>query len=286
MITLDVESWGTLLGQIGATPSPWRFDGHLSAGPPEWQIKLSAEGIEVDLDEVEIDPSTGLYLFKGQQVLIYIKYTRLPRETLLYDKEKSRRFHFRDCRTIQRMKDENRFQRYVAISRLDGLFPVISEEKETGEERELEAPLGPCKNCLSEANYQSYADRSERRQAIWERFAIEEFFATYSSAISYIPVDCCSAIDPSKYAVDWRQKSHEVRTRARWICSECHVRLERHRRLLHVHHVDHDKSNNWLHNLRPLCVLCHQAQPHHARMYVSVADAQRIKELRREQELN
>ncbi len=134
-------------------------------------------------------------------------------------------------------------------------------------------------------NYQNYANRPQRRKQIWSDFAIEDFFSVYSSAISAIPIESCIAIDASKYAKDWATTSQEVRVRANWRCAICDVQIRHHRRLLHAHHVDRDKSNNWLYNLKPLCALCHKEQPGHTTMYVSVKDRQIIEELRREQGL-
>lgn len=282
---MEVNGWSGLLQRIGAPLSDWRYVGPTSAAPPDWKVTLAQVGIEVGLDEITIDQSTGLYLFKGQQVLIYIKFTMRPREVLEHDRNASPRFHFRDCRTIQAMKDQDRYQRYVAIARTDGHFPVVSREI-TGEALELEARLGPCKNCLTATDYKGYAQSSPRKRAvIWDRFSIDEFFAMYSSFISHIPIESCSAVDPRRYSADWEAKSEEVRSRADWKCSICHVHLGRHRRLLHVHHKDRDKQNNWRHNLQPLCVMCHRSQPGHKNMYVSATDTATIRRLRREQGL-
>lgn len=277
--------WSMLLASIGAVPSTWRYAGQQVRSAPAWQITLAQTGIDVSIDQVEIDQGTGLYLYKGQQVLIYIKFTRRPREVLEHDKSNSPRFHFRDCKTIQDMKERDRFQRYVAISRTDGYFPVVSEEQ-FGGNHELEARLGPCKWCLRETDYQGYARADKRKQhRIWDQFSIEAFFATFSSSISSIPIDSCSAVDPDEYAPDWAAKSFEIRERAGWKCDGCKVSLLTHKRLLHAHHVDRDKQNNWRYNLRPLCKLCHRAQPGHKTMYVSFAETETIRRLRTEQGL-
>jgi hypothetical protein len=278
------QGWGGLLAQIGAVPANWTFSGVRASSPPQWLVTLEETGIDVSLDDLEVDPSTGLYLYKTQQVLIYIKYTRREKVLLETNKQDSPRFHFMDCKTIQTMKQRNLFQRYVAIARTDGLFPVVSQEQD-GAELELEAKLGPCKNCLSEVDYKDYDANPRARGMIWKNFSIEEFFSTFSSSISAIPADSCVAIDSARYAAEWPQISEEVRARAGWRCLECKVDVASDRRLLHVHHVDRDKTNNWRHNLQPLCLLCHREQPGHKTMYVSFAAEQRIVELRRTQGL-
>lgn len=284
MTAASPDGWGALLGQIGATPSEWRFAGLTASTLPDWQIQLAGSGLDVSLDDITIDHSTGLYLFKGQQVLIYIKFANKPKDVLEHDRDSAPRFHMRDCRTIERMKNENRYQRYVAIARTDGRFPVTSRELD-GTAHDLEAWLGPCKNCLGELNYKRYRDRRGERQQIWSDFSIEEFFTLCSSSISTIPIDSCSAVDPRQYAENWSQVSEQVRQKAGWQCGQCRVLLNRNRRLLHVHHIDRDKTNNWQSNLLALCILCHRAQPQHANMYARYEDELLIKRLRQEQGL-
>lgn len=281
MLNTD-QGWNKLLNQIGAERSSWEYRGARPNSPPEWLVTLAEIGIEVGLEDLEVDQATGLYLFQGQQILIYIKFTRREKVVLETDKHNSPRFHFMDCKTIQNMKEKNLFQRYVAISRTDGLFPVVSREQDNME-LELEAHLGPCKNCLTTIDYKGYAVSKHAKRGIWNNFVIEDFFATYSSSISAIPIDSCRAIDSVRYADEWPRVSEEIRSKAGWRCAKCGVVLISHRRLLHVHHIDRDKSNNWRHNLQPLCLLCHREQPGHNKMYVSYDNEQRLLELRRTQ---
>ncbi len=277
--------WPALLDSIGASPARWEHATRSRGQIPAWHIELQSIGLDVQLDDITIDRSTGLYLYKGQQVLIYIKYTYKTAEELRTSKQTAPRFHFLDCKTFERMKEANRFQRYVAIARTDGLFPVESQELDRTRVP-LETPLGPCRNCLEARNYKRYADeKKESRNRIWESFAIPDFFAAYSTQISAIPLDSCDALDPKAYASDWEDHSHRVRADAGWRCSECRLDLSTRKQLLHAHHVDRDKTNNWRWNLRPLCCLCHHAQPGHDKMYVSVEARSAINTLRAQQGL-
>lgn len=276
------EPWAELLARVGAEPARWRSDDVLPTLEPAWRVQLSTTGVDVSIDDIETDVGTGVYTYQGQQVSIYIKDTRRPQEVLEV-KETAVRFHLTDCRTIARMKEENRWQRYVAIARRDGLFPVFAHELD-GTVHELEVELGVCKNCLGSLNWREYSDApSSQRQRIWTQFSLASFFEHFSSQLAIIPRDSCSALPDSLYTTDWQAVSLRVREAARWRCSSCNVELRDARQCLHVHHRDGDKSNNRDANLQALCAVCHAQQPGHRSMFVAPSVRARIVALRVEQ---
>lgn len=145
---LDIEfpQLQELVRKMGATPIRWESDLE-QLEPPDFIVELGTTGIEIPLSDVET-LENGLLTYRGEQVLLYIKDTRQERETLLYDAEKSRRFHVADCETLDRMRHEHRFDRYVVTNRRDGLFLVDALASEDGTIEEMEAPLKVCRNCL------------------------------------------------------------------------------------------------------------------------------------------
>lgn len=242
-------------------------------------VSLRSSGIDVGIQDIEID-ERGLFGYRGQRILIYIKDTRQTAQVLLHEKQNSRRFHFKECKTIVDMREANLFQRYVAIARDDGLFPVIAQELD-GMHHDLEAPLGPCKYCLSELNYHGYADRGVKgRDQIWSAFSIPAFFAEYSSTIAVLPQDQALVTEPDNYTADWPEISKRARERARWRCSRCAVDCGSDKNLLQVHHLNGIKRDNTAANLMVLCLLCHAAQPQHQNMHVRPADVRRLLELK------
>ena len=155
---------------------------------PDFLVELSGIGIEIELHEVE-GTDEGLLKYKGQHVLLYIKDTRQDRQTLLYDPESSRRFHIADkCQTLQDMRTDNRYDRYVVTNRTDGLFVVDAETGTRGQTEEIEAPLQVCKNCLKALQHESY-DRQPpmRKWQIWKSFSINDFFSQHATHFSNKP---------------------------------------------------------------------------------------------------
>ena len=59
--------------------------------------------------------------------------------------------------------------------------------------------------------------------------------------------------------------------------------LSDNKKLLHVHHINGNKSDNSRDNLRVLCADCHKKQPHHGHLSITRDETQIINEYRRQQ---
>jgi hypothetical protein len=248
---------------------------------PDFLIELSETGIEIELHEVE-GTDEGLLVYKGQHVLLYIKDTRQDSHTLLYEPENSRRFHIADkCKTLESMRADNRYDRYVVTNRKDGLFLVDAEDGFRGHTEEIEAPLQVCRNCLKELDYKQY-DRQppSQKKQVWRSFSIEEFFAEFSTHFLAKPKYTDNSFPSGGYTSDWEAISTRTREAVHWICEECGVDLKCHKSLLHVHHKNGIKSDNSPNNLETLCAVCHGEEPAHGRMHVSQSGVQTINRLR------
>ncbi|MBK7908671.1 MAG: hypothetical protein IPJ78_19275 [Gemmatimonadetes bacterium] len=281
-LTPTTATWRELLALVGAKPIEWSSAPSLATLEPEWRVRLSTTGVDVSIDEIEIDADAKVYTYNGQQVSIYIKDTRRPSDVLKV-KETAVRFHLTDCRTIVKMKEANRWQRYVAIARRDGLFPVFAHELD-GTVHEIEVELGVCKNCIGSLDWKNYRQvTGTQRERLWRQFTLQEFFEHYASRLSIVPRESCSALPDSLYTADWQAVSLRAREKAGWRCASCRVDLRSARQCLHVHHRDKDKSNNRGVNLQVLCAVCHAQQPGHHSMYVAPAVRERILALRTDQ---
>lgn len=238
--------------RMGAPLTPWTSRSPLPKWKPITRVIGKSLGEVVPLD------GHGPLVHEGQQVLLYIKDTRLNRRTLLDDPENSRRFHISECRTIERMRLNSRFERYVVTNNISGVFKVESTDPHTGEVEDLKAELYVCKNCLDTLGLAS--DRSN-----WPEFSISGFFRDYETFFSSYPGHSDVTTPRGGYPRNWKQISSGYREQMDWTCEECGVCLTEmtRRSLLHTHHRNGVVSDNRPENLQALCAECHDKQPGH-----------------------
>jgi len=247
-------------------------------------VSLSDRGIEVQLGD--LDNIGDLLGYKGRQVLLYIPDQGQNIDVVLSgDRNIGKKFHISHCKTLDTMKQRGRFERYFAITNPTGSFPVSGVSYPSGIEKNGEAALYVCINCLNHINYKNSAISSQSRYQAKEGFDITEFFETYSSCFRYFPKRMGTNPGSSNYTSDWREISERVRRQANWYCDDCGVNLSDHKNLLHVHHIDGNKTNNSQANLRPLCAACHRDQPMHESMFIKYEDMAVIIQKRRDQNL-
>lgn len=229
--------------------------------------KISAEleqGKDVELKDVEIE--SGLLSYKGRHVTLYIKANGT-----------NARFHVSDCSTLQSMRANGRFERYVVTNNTSGEFVVDTGHGET------KAKLKVCQNCLRKLNYKG-CNTTTNIMTIVHNFNMAEFFATYSSFFPHMPSRRAETAE-SGYSDDWSKISSHYRVEKNFECEECKVNMRSNRALLHVHHISGVKSDNRPSNLRALCIDCHSKQPMHEHMALSHRERQTINDMRKQQGL-
>ncbi|MCH1918985.1 HNH endonuclease [Shewanella sp. A3A] len=239
-----------------------------------------------DIQLAEIDGSTGILNYKNHQILLYIPDQGTNIINVLEDgKQKwAKRVHFAECKTIIGMREKGRFKdRYDVTNRIDGLFTVFGIDSHTRLDINGEANLAVCQNCLSLINYHNFQQLSwNSKQNFVNNFSFVTLFETYSSYFKSIPKSQ-DGYQSSGYTDDWSDISSKIRKELNYTCEQCGLYLQQHTRLLHVHHINGNKSQNIRTNLRALCADCHKRQPHHGHLYVSHEDTLKINQLRREQ---
>lgn len=236
------------------------------------------QGKEVEIDD--LDSVTPLLSYQGRQVLLYIRDHGFNFDAAVADPgENGKKFHLAHCKTLEDMKGRSRFQRYVATTRLDGLFTIEASGQYSRNPRSADVALRVCQNCLTHLNYQKSRESATLRRTLAERFSITHFFSHYSTAFKHVPVSLDKAASLG-YTMDWKQVSQSTREAARYCCSDCDVDLAQHRHLCDVHHRNGVKSDNRPGNLQVLCRDCHRKKPMHAGIFLTSEHMQIIQRLR------
>lgn len=232
---------------------------------------ILAEGLDVELSEVEaID---GLLAVKGRQILLYIPdQGRNIGDVLDGNLNAGKKVHLANCETLDRMRAAGRFERYIATTKVAGVFHVTGNDYRSGRQLEGHSRLFVCMHCLSQLNYKGSGESSRIRKAVRQDFDFAAFFESYSTIFPFKPRG--SSVEPSayNYPKDWAQISEAYRAAAGWKCEECQIDLSDNRQLLHTHHRNGNRGDCARANLQALCVDCHRRQPFHARMHILQPD--------------
>ena len=226
--------------------------------------------------------------FEGKQVTLHIYEPHEDKDSLLANPAEKTRFHIVDCKTLEQKRNNKTFDRYVISFKADGYFPLRPKEFETGNwGDELSVTLQPCHHCLSHLNYQNYADEGRQiRKEIKRNFSVKDFFSENKSVFRDLPVHKSVDAEECPYTEDWPEISRRFRESKNWSCECCGCNASDRRELLHTHHIDGNKKNNRNANLRALCILCHQKQPHHSRMSVKAEERLNVQKMRHSQDLS
>jgi hypothetical protein len=261
---LDWATLNNLRGQMGA-PLAEKFGPQLKVKSIDLPIaeQLQTRGIDVEFDEIRI-LDDGTLGYKGHRVLLYI------RDISNYsnrDKQSMPKFHFTFCSTLNTMRQNKRFARYVVANRADGEFQV-NLIGQTDEARFVR--LHVCQNCLAEIAWQGFSSeltREARSDAV-KNFSLPAFFEQYPRDLLAVKPDHTSETAPvNDYPLNWSEISDAAKRSAGYRCCSCSIRLTHaDSKFLHVHHKNGQKNDCHPDNLEVLCIRCHANQPMHGHM--------------------
>jgi hypothetical protein len=235
-----------------------------------------------DIDLKDVHSSGGLLEVDGNQILLYIEEQYEPLPDVIKTPEIGKKYHVADCKALQRMRDQNRFERYSVTNNVSGIFSVWGKKTSNYGSAviEGEAKLNVCKSCLEHLNYKGY---KYKKKEVFKRFNLDEFFAHYSTLFKSFPK---SISDKSGgYTDDWDQVSKVYRQQQEFKCEACKVDVSGQENLLHTHHKNGVKRDNVANNLQALCIDCHRKETSHQHMRVRSSEMHTINRLRREQAL-
>ncbi len=236
------------------------------ANGPDIDLVL-ADGLDVALSDVEaVD---GLLAVKGRQILLYIpdQGGRIG-EVLAGDLGAGKKVHLANCETLDYMRESGRFDRYIATTKVTGLFHVTGSEYRSRRRLEGHSRLLVCMHCLSQLNYKGAKSSSRIRRAIRQDFDFAEYFECYSTVFPFRPRGTAVQPDAYDYPADWARISDGYRAEKNWTCETCLIVLSDHRQLLHTHHRNGNRGDCAKANLQALCADCHRRQPFHSRMHI------------------
>ena len=223
---------------------------------------LVTTGIEITPDKIEY-ADDGTLEYGGQKLVVYIRDQYKPSDAT---REQLYKFHVADCDTLQEMRRDNKYDRYVVTYRRDGKFIVNFLPDQV---KEAERRLYVCMNCLDRLNYNGYRRRGySEKKAIRDDFDLRAFFEKYDSQITREPTHTDITAPVNTYPPNWNQISHTYREKRNWKCEECGVNLagDDSKGFLHVHHKNGLKYDNREQNLCALCIRCHAKMPQHQHM--------------------
>jgi hypothetical protein len=229
---------------------------------PAELAKLGREGLDVSIDDIQMQ-NDGTLAYKDVRVVVYIRDVSVMRERQAGNMP---RYHVAYCRTLDRMRESNRWQRYVVANREDGRFHINMVGN--GSLRSSVEPLSVCQNCLDRLRYLGFnleLDSAERRGRV-ARFTLSEFFGRYPKSLLAIRPRHDAVDAPlNDYPDDWGEISERYKAQKSYKCERCGLRPAEHH-FVHVHHRNGQKNDCDTHNFKCLCLGCHAEEPLHSHM--------------------
>lgn len=230
-------------------------------------LRLGVEGIDVSFEEIKPQKDKTLG-YKGQRVLVYIRDVNNYRDR---SEIKLPKFHISYCKTLEKMRSDGRWERYVVANKDDGYFSVRINNSDP-EFKKLNV-CQPCLENLGWNNFSIFRMPSKDKQLIISQFLIPEFFKKFpKSLFSVAPTYTSDTAPINDYSHNWPEISEKLKEERDYMCDNptCRIQLRNDRKFLHVHHINGLKHDNSKSNLQVLCIRCHANEPHHSHLKLGV----------------
>jgi hypothetical protein len=223
--------------------------------------RLLGDGIEINFDDIDVldDKTLG---YKGYRVVVYIR----DQPSYGRGRDSLPKFHLTYCKTLQKMKQMKRWERYVVNHRDDGKFKLnITDQGITKTVR-----LNVCQNCLGQIDWKGFQNEPDKsvRVRLVDNFSLSEFFAKYPRDLMAVRPTYTSDTAPiNNYVKNWPEISTRTKQARGYRCEGCNTPFSgADSRFLDTHHRNGLKYDNADSNLAVLCIGCHAEEPMHAHM--------------------
>lgn len=172
--------------------------------------------------------------------------------------ESLHKYHFTKCEALDSMFNSGRKGRYYLAQRMDGTFSYSVIEDNEVIFKNKHQKLNVCKFCL-----RALIELTNKEYRV-QNFKPTDVFATNVVQLSNTEVALeCNAV-PNIYAKDWHKIANKAKQQADWRCEQCDINLTKDKEYLHCHHIDVNRANNLIANLKVLCIKCHAQKPQHS----------------------
>ena len=165
------------------------------------------------------------------------------------------KYHIYKCSTLSKMFNSGRKHRYTINNREDGTFHYkLFDEYNKLEERENQK-LNICKNCLGK-----FLNSSPSNYDV-KNFNLKKFHQGNKSFFGFdtSKLEKGEGAKLNAYTQQWREISTQFKIKRAYTCEHCGWKPNRtyHKKFVHTHHQNGDKTNNGKDNLKVLCIECH-----------------------------
>ncbi len=255
-----VGDW-SFMNEIGAKPSNKPF----APIPLELVSETTRNlrgGVPIRLSEFP-EEWKDAPIFLDEQSLPFVFYISDQNWLWRWNTSSEYKFHFRWCKTLERMNRAGRSGRYRA--KYDICNPVFQINDGRNEKK-----LKVCLNCCNEFHSEGkavYLFFDSNRSNIVDKFDMPKFFEKFGVC------DLPALLHPGggdAYTKNWPKIAQREKEKVKWRCQDpSHTgdnNFSNDKKNLHVHHINGVKSHNALDNLEVVCRKCHAKKPGHSHM--------------------